>query len=523
MKSFISDSLAWLQAQAQIPLGSSTIHVVSNQCSVDVLAKPNIFGAEIIDLSAHEVKNYSITDPWTLKVLEADDLNFCNITVTYTHPGQNDTIHATVWLPLENWNGRFMAVGGGGWITGHPNLGSQIRQGYAAASTDGGHGLERSAASWALTSPGNVNWNLLQDFAYRALDDMAVIGKAITTSFYNAAPEYSYWNGCSTGGRQGLMLAQRSPHLFDGILAAAPAIDWPTFVVSAFWAQQRMNQIAAYPSTCELMAFRAAAIEACDSLDGLTDGIIGAPGLCEFDPHTVVGRKVKCDGTKKQLTSEGATIAHAAWTGPIDANRKAHWFGVNYDAALRSADDAIVVGKSGRRGKTIPEEWISLFVMKDPAYDTSKMSDAEYFAALKASQREYNSIIGTNWPDLSEFRNAGGKMITWHGLADDRIPPNGTSHYYDQVLATTSNVSDFYRYFEAPGVGHCAGGAGPVPDAHKDLVRWVEEGIAPDTLKAVGQHGDGTVRELCQYPLVQRFVGGDPKVASSFECTTGFD
>jgi hypothetical protein len=517
MKSLVGRTLAWLQT----PLNPSSLQPASNRCSVEVLAKPEIFGAHIIDISAHEVNLYSTVGESTSRQTESGDLNFCNVTVTYTHPGQDDTIHVTVWLPLEEWNGRFMAVGGGGWITGHPYLSPQIKFGYAAASTDGGHGVERSAASWALKSPGNVNWSLLQDFAYRALDDMALIGKAITTSFYETAPRYSYWNGCSTGGRQGLMLAQRSPGLFDGILAAAPAIDWPTFVVSAFWAQQRMNQIDAYPSTCELMAFRAAAIEACDGLDGLIDGIVGAPGLCHFDPQSVVGKKIDCNGVE-ELTSAGATIAQAAWTGPIDANGKAPWFGVNHDALLHSAKDTYVVGNGSTRGKTIPEEWISLFIKKDPTYDTTKMSDAEFFSVLKASQREYDSIMGTHWPDLSEFRDAGGKMITWHGLADDRIPPNGTSHYYDRVLTATSNVSDFYRYFEAPGVAHCGGGAGPAPDAHNDLVKWVEEGIAPDTLRAFDQYGKGAVRELCQYPLVQRFVGGDPKVASSFECSTGF-
>ncbi|KAI5201172.1 tannase and feruloyl esterase [Aureobasidium subglaciale] len=521
MKSFVGHALAWLQAQAQMPVNPSSVQDASNRCSIDMLAKPDLFGAEIINLSVQKVTDYAAQEGLALETTEGANLNFCNITVTYTHPGQHDTINVHIWLPLDDWNGRFMAVGGGGWITGHPSFGPQIRAGYAAASTDGGHGLERSAASWALTSPGNVNWNLLQDFAYIALDDMAIMGKAITTSFYETEPKYSYWNGCSTGGRQGLMLAQRSPKLFDGILAAAPAIDWPTFVVSAYWAQQRMNRLNAYPSTYELNVFKAAAIEACDDLDGLTDGIIGAPGLCRFDPHTVVGRTYKHDGVEKQLTSAGASIAQAAWSGPIDADGNAAWFGVNQDAVLRSADDAIVVGDNHRKKLTIPEEWISLFVVKDPSYDTTNMTDAEFFSILKASQRAYNSIIGSNWPDLSEFRDAGGKMITWHGLADDRIPPNGTSHYYEQVLKATSNVSDFYRYFEAPGVGHCAGGAGPAPDAHKDLVKWVEEGIAPDTLRATGQHGDGTVRELCQYPLVQRYVGGDPKIAASFECATG--
>ncbi|THY31333.1 tannase and feruloyl esterase [Aureobasidium pullulans] len=522
MKSVVGHALAWLQA----PLGPSSLEYSPTRCSADVLAKPDLFGAETINISAHEVIGHSNIWKSALEntASNGSSLDFCNVTVTYTHPGQHDTIQVTVWLPLENWNGRFLAAGGGGWITGLPYLSPALELGYAAASTNGGHGIERSAASWALTSPGNVNWNLLQDFAYRALDDLAVVGKAITTSFYETAPKYSYWNGCSTGGRQGLMLAQRSPMQFDGIVAAAPAIDWPTFVVSAFWAQQRMNRLNAYPSTCELNGFRAAAVEACDELDGLKDGIIGAPGLCDFDPHTAVGRTIECDGVKQKLTSEGATIAQAAWTGPINADGKASWFGVNYDAILRSAADAIVTRNDSTKGRnpTIPEEWISLFVKKDPSYDPANMTDAEFFSVLKASQREYDSIIGTNWPDLSEFRDAGGKMISWHGLADDRIPPNGTSHYYDRVLAETSNVSDFYRYFEAPGVGHCAGGAGAVPNALADLVKWVEEGIVPDTLKATGQNGDSTVRELCQYPLVQRYLGGDPKVASSFKCAASF-
>jgi hypothetical protein len=524
MRSLTDYALAFLQA----PTILSNLRNISDRCSANVLARPDLFGADMIHLSAHPVTGYSSTRSSSQSKgtcsLENNDhtssgLNFCNVTVTYTHPGQHDTIHVNIWLPLENWNGRFLAAGGGGWITGSPSdLIPAVELNYAAASTDGGHALNRSSTSWALSSPGNVNWNALQNFAYRSLDDLAVIGKAITTSFYQRPPEYSYWSGCSTGGRQGLMLAQRSPRQFDGILAAAPAIEWPTFVISAFWARQRMNRLRVDPAACELKAFINAAIEACDGLDGLVDGIIGAPGLCHFDPQALVGSKFDCAGDEKVFTSAGATIIQAAWTGPITAEGKAVWFGVNQDAMLGMAADT----SEGAR-LTIPEEWISLFVNKDPSYNTANMTDAEYFAVLKASQREYDSIMATNWADLSEFRDAGGKMITWHGLADSRIPPNGTSNYYKQVLEQTANVSGFYRYFEAPGVGHCAGGLGPAPlDALGALVEWVERGVEPDTLRAVGQDGDGTVRHLCLYPLVQRYVGGDPKVAESFECATGF-
>lgn len=524
MKSFISRTLAALQTSISTQLPRDAV----SQCSIDALPKPEVFGADVLNMSALEVLNYTETNPKPENPSRqvTTDLNFCNITVTYTHPGQNDTINVTIWLPLRDWNGRLQAIGGGGYVTGSLYLGAAVHEGYAAASTDGGHSSDTSAVPWALLSPGNVNWNLLQDFAYRALDDLAVIGKSITTSFYASPPKFSYWNGCSTGGRQGLMLAQRFPEHFDGILAKAPAINWATFIPSELWPQQRMNQLGIYPPTCELDAFTAAAIEACDGLDGLVDGVIGAPGLCHFDPYTVVGKSFYCNGTLQHLTSVGATIAQATWTGPIDLSGKSAWFGVNKDASLSTLAGTVETSNGTRKGAPfqIADEWIRLFIAKNESFDTATMTDSEYFSVLRASQQQYESILSTNWADLSEFRNAGGKMITWHGLADDKIPANGSSHYYEQVLTEHPNAADFYRYFEAPGVGHCRGGSGPVPvDAFNALVDWVENGAAPEVLEASSETDHGFLsRPLCQYPLVQRFRGGDPAVASSFECAAGF-
>jgi hypothetical protein len=153
------------------------------------------------------------------------------------------------------------------------------------------------------------------------------------------------------------------------------------------------------------------------------------------------------------------------------------------------------------------------------------MSFHEYEVAFHRSIQQYQSILGTDDPDLSAFRDAGGKMITWHGLADLLIPPNGTSHYYERVMALDPNVQDYYRLFEAPGVGHCWGGIGPFPgDAFASLMRWVEEGIAPDVLAGASPPVDGKVqhRPLCPYPLVSAYNGGDPSQASSFECAASF-
>lgn len=214
-----------------------------------------------------------------------------------------------------------------------------MNDGYSAASTDGGHPSETAdiaaPANWALLSPGNLNLPLLQDFAAVALADMTLIGQAITESYYGEKPTYSYWTGCSTGGRQGLMLAQRYPELYDGIVALAPAINWDTFLVTEYWPQQVMNQLGVYPPPCELKAFTDAAIAACDGLDGLDDGIISDANACTFDPYSVVGDTFSCeDGKERQLTIEGAKVADSAWSGLIDSSGKRQWYGVNKDAAL---------------------------------------------------------------------------------------------------------------------------------------------------------------------------------------------
>jgi hypothetical protein len=208
-------------------------------CSAKAISHPTLFGAKILALSAYERQIYSYAP------LNITGLNFCNVNITYTHPGYNDEIHVQVWLPLK-WNQRFQGTGGSGFVTGvfDEALAPAVAQDYSAVSTDGWHVLNvTSAAAWALISPGNVDCNLLQDFASMALNDMTVLGKAATKSYYGTAPRYSYWNGCSTGGRQGLMMAQRFPDAYEGILPGAPAINWPSFIVAQYWDQLIMNQL----------------------------------------------------------------------------------------------------------------------------------------------------------------------------------------------------------------------------------------------------------------------------------------
>lgn len=210
---------------AQIALGASVPSDYISACTTTAIPKPDLFGAEILSLTAAEVQNetISVTQTDSHFAVNLTGLNFCNVSITYTHPGYNDEIHVQVWLPLDSWNGRFLGTGGGGWAEseGYPALAYGVSQGYATVASDGGHSIyELTPESWALISLGNVNWYLLQDFASLALDDMTILGKAVTQSFYGKAAEYSYWNVCATVqcSSNGLMLT-----LFAGLLNRWPA------------------------------------------------------------------------------------------------------------------------------------------------------------------------------------------------------------------------------------------------------------------------------------------------------------
>lgn len=324
------------------------------------------------------------------------------------------------------------------------------------------------------------------------------------------------------------MQAQRYPTNYDGILAAAPAINWGSFIVAEYWGQLLMNHLGVYPPQCEFDALTAAAIEHCDALEGLKDGIIAAPGLCQFDPHTVVGTPYDCDGITTAISSAAATIAQAVWHSPDTKTGHNLWYGLTHDAPFSGLVNT-TCSASGQNCTgspfTISRDWIRFFLAKNSAFDVTKMTYAQYDRFFHLASQEYDSIIGTNDPDLSAFRDAGGKMITWHGLADQLIFPNGTVRYYREVLALDPQAQDYYRFFEAPGVGHCAGGIGPFPgEAFESLVRWVEDGVAPATLNGTSLPVNGTVRSqpLCAYPLVSAYKGSNPMLASSFECADGF-
>ncbi|KAL7655361.1 hypothetical protein ACMYSQ_007314 [Aspergillus niger] len=503
----------------------------ASRCLPAFIKKPDVSGASVINIEAHEVHNFS-----AVSLAPGSNegglytISFCNVTVTHTHPGWNDTVHTQVWLPLEGWNGRFQALGGGGYSLdlGTTYITYAVAMGFASASTDGGlpagNGKDSSIPtdlSWALSDENNVNWQLLENYASKATNDMAMIGQQIIKSYYNKSASYSYFAGCSGGGRQGLLMAQKFPDVFDGILAVSPAINMPAFIPAGQWASLVMREIGFFPSPCEIKAFTQEAVKACDHLDGVEDGIISYPDSCHVKAADFVGKNYTCDGVQKAFTASSAQVIQAAWSGSRSVSERYGWYGVNKDASIGASYVSTECSANitcHSSGSDLFGSWLKYLVAKDSTFSSSNMTRNEFFEALHTSIADYTSMLATNDPDLSKFKANGGKMITWHGLADEVIPPNGTVAYYDEVLKNDPNAHDFYRFFEAPGVGHCYGGLGPCPNgAMSQLIEWVEKDHAPSVLHAT-KGNNNTERALCPYPLQQKFIGGDPRNATSFTC-----
>jgi hypothetical protein len=317
-------------------------------------------------------------------------------------------------------------------------------EGYATVTTDAGI-PSPSPDTWALPSPGHVDRTRLQDFASVGLHDAALAAKSLITNFYGQGPKYSYWSGCSQGGRQGYMFAQQYPDVFDGIAAASPAIN-AAFLTAAQFPQQVMNEMKEYPRACELDALTTAAIKACDGDDGAVDGIISDPDKCHFSPYPLVGTVVNCSSisspTTMRISEAAAKVADAAWNGARGANGTFLWYTPGHAANLTNTDLGVAVTDCSTnatctgQGVSLVTDWIRLFVEKDAKFDVTSMSRQEYERVFRAGVAEYDTIIGTNSPDLSAFRKAGGKMITYHGQVSYHICCRSSQS--DMILMTMS-------------------------------------------------------------------------------------
>ncbi|QDS72107.1 hypothetical protein FKW77_003629 [Venturia effusa] len=524
-----------------------------SNCSASLISSPVVPGATVRLVEAAPVsKGWQVAIPFGYPnnpTVTSSGVDFCNITVTYTIADSQRNTTVQVWLPTGEWNQRIQAIGGGGWAAGLHESGlsgmsAAVTQGYTAIGTNGGYPPDLGVEAWDILRDGKIDLLNFQHYATTSLRDLSIIGKSVVESFYGQPAKYSYWNGCSQGGRQGFALAQNYPDAFDGIVASAPVVDWGQLMPAGSWAQAIMNEMGEYPRPCELKTLSAAALKACDGNDGLVDGLISDPDSCKFDPTTLLNTTANCGlFSNVKISPAAVQVAKIGWYGLQSSVHRCMWDGAHHEASFVTEGSIpslsrllpyfnITTGLADTQCSSngtctvkpfdIPMDWIRYFVVKDARYDPSKINLKDFDEILGRSFKEYSPIIGTDSPDMTAFAKAGGKILSYHGLADGIISSKNSRRYHDTVLAFDPNAHDYYRFFEAPGVGHCWTGTGLYPSGiFESLIKWVEEGQVPDLLEVdmSSRLGFTKTRILCPYPQRSKYKGsGNAYDANSFEC-----
>jgi feruloyl esterase len=429
---------------------------------------------------------------------------YCRVAAVLA-PSRDSHIEMELWLPTTTWNGKFQAVGNGGWAgaIGRAAMRDALAAGYATASTDTGHQGGGSAA-FAVGHPEKVT-----DFSWRAVHEMTVKSKALITAFYERPARLSYFNGCSTGGRQGLMEAQRFPDDYDGILAGAPVYNQLHLSASQLIRQLEAIRDPAKRLTPDKITLVAkSVVSACDADDGVTDGIVSRPDRCSFSPAAIA-----CKGTQTSdcLNAGQVETVLRAYT-PIKAKNGSQI----YPGSARGFEP----------GMRMPEAPMELhfsafrdIARQDPKWDPMSFDlDSDLALALKNAP----TLEATD-PNLARFKARGGKLLLYHGWADPGPSPANTIAYVESVgKALGGKQDDWMRLFLMPGVAHCGGGVGPdEADFIGALDRWRDGGQSPARLEA-SKVTNGAVemsRPLCPHPQVAIYSGkGSPSDASSFAC-----
>jgi feruloyl esterase len=437
--------------------------------------------------------------------------SFCRVAATLT-PSADSDIKMEVWMPQTGWNGKFQAVGNGGFAgsISYAALGTALARGYATASTDTGH-VQSAEARWALGHPEKVT-----DFGFRAVHETTVAAKRLIDSYYGQMPRLSYWVGCSSGGRQGLKAAQRFPEDFDGIIAGAPASDWTgrsggaLRVAKVLEADERARLLET-----DRQLLHTAVLNACDAMDGVRDGLIEDPEECAFDPGILECRSSDAGACLSNPQVETTRLIYSDATNPASGRQIT---GLSRGSELGWTD---LGWTGGARGNGLNH--FRYLVHGDPNWN---VQDFDFASDIVLAEERGNDTVNALDPNLKAFFDRGGKLIQYHGWNDPQISPRNSTQYYSRVLETlggATSVTDSYRLFMVPGMAHCRGGEGPNTfDMLTALEEWVEEGRAPDRILAF-HLTDGVVdraRPLCPYPQVAMYSGaGSTDEAASFMCT----
>jgi len=472
--------------------------------------------------------SFTLPNGQALKTLPA----FCEVHGV-SKPTESSAINFEVWLPVSGWNGKFQGVGNGG-LAGTISFGPMARaveNGYATASTDTGH-TSREDKTWL------ENRDRLIDYSYRGLHLATEHAKAIIAAYYSHAPARSYYLGCSTGGKQGLMEAQRFPADYDGIVAGDAANYWTRQMASELWDGIATGSPESNLPPEKLQLLQNATLAACDSLDGLADGIVADPTRCHFDP-----KKLQCKDADAAdcLTAAQVEAVEKIYSGPVNPRTRQKLYPGMYpggELGWGRAGGQMVINRGATSGVSSNDFW-SFALFHQPGW---QFRTFDFDRNLSSAEKELAPITNATDPNLEPFRKLGHKLLYYHGAADPLIPAQNGIDYFESVVKAQKGqerTEQFFRVFLVPGLYHCAGGPGatafggstpsPVNDADHDVTsavaRWVEQGEAPSRIVATkyvdnsAAKGVAFERPLCAYPLVARYKGsGDPNSVANFTC-----
>jgi Tannase and feruloyl esterase len=450
-------------------------------------------------------------------------------------PAATSAVNFEVWLPASNWNGRLETVGNGG-LAGtisFPAMAAALRNGFAAASTDTGH-TTTEPRTWL------EDRERLIDYSYRGLHLTTVNAKSIIDAYYGRKANYAYYSGCSTGGKQGLMEAQRFPADFDGIIAGDAANFWTHQMASEIWNGVVTGTPESKLPPEKLQLLQGASLAACDALDGAKDGMVSDPARCHFDPG-----KLQCKGADAAdcLTAAQVEAVRKIYSGPMNPRTGKSVYPGLYpggEVGWGGRGGGAVINRTATSGVS-SNDFMSYAMFHNPDW---KFRSFDFDRDLAQADEKFGPITNATDPNLDEFRKLGHKMIYYHGAADPLIPAQNGVNYYSSVVNAEKGLErtqGFFRAFLVPGLYHCAGGPGPIAfgtsqpappnemDADHDItsaiIRWVEKGAAPDKIIAT-KYVDNTPskgiafqRPLCAYPEVARYKGsGDQNDAANFTC-----
>jgi pimeloyl-ACP methyl ester carboxylesterase len=417
---------------------------------------------------------------------------FCRI-IAVAHPTADSNIRLELWVPEgKAWNGKFEQMGNGGFAGSieYDGMYHPLARGYAVAATDDGHDTaDDTDASWALGHPEKV-----KDFGWRAVKVTTDAAKQLLESLTGRRPERSYFVGCSDGGREALMTAQRFPRDFDGIVAGAPGYAWTDLMSFAGRMSQSLNAPAGALSPAKLPMLQRAALAAC--ADG--GGYIKNPLACHFDPGTLACKGHSSSGCLTGGEIKSLQLIYGGVHEPLPG-RSLPGFEPGAEAAVNSWGFWIVPGANGQVRpylERMSKNFYAYMVRGEPAFDLNVLSTAD----VDRARREIGPILNAMDADLSDFRTHGGKLIQYHGWNDPAIPPHYSLDYHARVVAKLGPSSDFYRLFMIPGMLHCSGGAGPGDVDWQTLIEnWVERGSAPTTVSATSD-ADYNSQEIAAVP-----------------------